>query len=144
MNKIVKTVVSIVTSFAMAVCLASTSAGAAEISPQEYEISPASVGIGVPYHISDSRGKITAQFVNQSKLLVTYTDLTNKSRYIKMYVSAPSKSFEVRTFVVKANKAHSESYNISSTESQIKITVYRHTTSSSSSSQIDPIVGILP
>ena len=141
MNKIVKTVISIVISFSMAVCLASTSAGATEISAQEYEISLASVNVGVPYYISDSYGKITAQFTNQSKLLVTYTDLKGKSRYIRLYVSTLSKSFGVRKFVVKANKAHSESYNISSTESQIKITVYRHTTSSSSSSQIDPIVG---
>lgn len=148
MKRIMKTVISIVMSFAMAVCLEPTLAGAEEISAQEisaqeYDISLASVNIGVPYSIKDKWGKITAQFSNQSTLLVTYTDLSSTSRYIKMYVSTSSKSFGVRKFVVKANKAHSESYGVNASGGKVTITVYRHTSSSPSSGQIDPIIGTL-
>lgn len=143
MNKIMKAVISIVMSFAIVVCLDPTWVGAKEMSVQEDVISLASVNIGVPYYIQDKWGKITAQFSSQSTLLVTYTDLKGKSRYIKMYVSTSSKSFPVRKFVVKANKAHSESYNINANVGKVTITVYRHISTSPSSGQIDPLKGIL-
>ena len=143
MNKMIKTIISVVMSFAMVVCLAPTGAGAKEMSAKEDGISPASINIGVPYYVQDKYGKITFRFSSQSTLVVTYTDLTNKSRYIKMYVSTPSKSFPVRKFIVKANRAHSESYNINVAVSKVTVTIYRHTSSDSTSGQIDPIKGIL-
>lgn len=143
MYKMMKVAISIMMSFAMAVCLASTGVEAKAESAQEDGISLASVNIGVPYFIKDKYGKITAQFSGQGTLLVTYTDLKKKSRYIKMYVSTLSKSFKVRKFVVKANKSHSESYNINAMSGRVTIEVFRHTSTKPTSGQIDPLKGIL-
>lgn len=147
MNKIIKAVISIVMSFAIAICLVPTWAVAEEVSAKEDDgISLATIGVGgEPYSIYDKWGKISAQFSSQRTLLVTYTDLHNTSRYISMYVSNAGKEFPVENFVVKANGAKSVSYPISvSGYSNVVITVFRHTSTSPNSGQIDPIVGRLP
>jgi hypothetical protein len=62
-----------------------------------------------------------------------------------MYVSTSGKKFEVRSFVVSANKSHSESYDLNALSAgKVTITVYRHTSTSPSSGQIDPLTGIMP
>lgn len=146
MNKIIKAAISIVMSFAIAVCLVPTWAGAEEVSVNEDDgISPATIGMGNEYQVLDKWGKISAMFVEKERLRVTYTDLTNTSRYIKIYLSEAGEEFPVKTLVVKANKSGSVLYNINySNYSNIIITIYRHTSTSPNSGQIDPIVGRVP
>lgn len=125
--------------------LVPTWAGAEEVSAKEDDISLATIGIGQRYSISDKWGRIDAQFTNQSTLLVTYTDLSNTSRYISIYVTEAGKEFPVENIVVKAGKAKSVSYPISASGySNVVITMYRHTSTSSNSGQINPIEGRLP
>lgn len=144
MNKIMKEVIPIVMSFAMAVCLVPTWAGAKEMHAQEDGISLQSFEIGKQYFIRDKKMEIMAMFNSQDTLVVKCRSLTKISRYVEMYVSTSSKSFKVRTFTVKGNDSHSELYSINRANAgKITITIYPHTSSSPSSGYIDPLTGIL-
>ena len=148
MNKLVKVMISAIMSFSMVICLSSTRADAAEMInqvEQENGIAVASINIGTPYYISNGRGKLMAHFSSASTLLVTYYDLSNKSRYIKLNVSTSSKSFATRKFVVKAGGYRTESYNVNiGSASGITIDAYQFENSSSSSECIDLLKGIMP
>lgn len=145
MNKIRKVVISVVMSFAMAVCMTSTGAGVKAVSSQDEGISPQSeFQVGVPYTKSDKRGKITAVFTNQSTLVITYTNLTDKNRLVEMDVTTSKKTFKQRSFTVGGDGGvHSESYGITVNDGRIEIIVYPHTSTSPSSGYIDALRAIL-
>lgn len=144
MNKIMKAVISIVMSFAMAVCLAPTGAGVKAMSSQEDGISPQGFGIGTPYSIKDNYTQITAYFTSPNSLLVRCKNLTKKARYTELNVFTPSKSFAKRTFTVGAEAWHSESYSISAyNTSKVTMIVYPHTTTSPSSGYINSLKGVM-
>ena len=140
MKKLLKSVMAVMMSLAMAVCLLATEAGATEVSNHDDEISLNSLIIGRSYSAGDNYGKITIQFTNQSTLLVTYTNLMSKKRYVEMYTSTSSKTFAVIKFTVAKNAAHSESYSINiANASKVTVTVYPHTSSSAGSAYMDPL-----
>lgn len=143
MNKVMKGIISVVMSFAMVICLAPAWAGAEEMSAGEDEIAPASITIGQQYSIMDSRGEITAQFIEPSKVLIQYKNKTETARYVEMDVSTPNKSFKTRTFVIGKKGTHSELYNINYNVGRVTIVVYPHTSTNPSSGYIDALRGIL-
>ena len=149
MKKLLKSVMAVMMSLAMAVCLLATEAGATEVSNHDDEIALQSINIGVPYHnYYYSNGnqviKLTAQFTNQSTLMITYMDLSGKSRLVEMDVSTSSKTFNQRSYVVKANKTHSETYSINvSNASKVTSMLYPHTSTKPNSGYIGPYKAIL-
>lgn len=144
MNKIMKIAVSIVMSFAMVVCLASTEAGAKAVSAPEDGISPQGFEIGQQYSVSDSRMKIVGMFISQDKMVITIHNLSDKTgRYVDLYVSTSSKTFAVRKFNVKKKGAHSETYSVNRNNvGKITIEIYPHVSSDPKSGYIDPLKGI--
>lgn len=144
MNKMMKVAMSIIMSFAMVVCMASTEAGAKAVSAPEDGISPQAYEIGKQYSISDGRMKIVGMFISQDKMVITIHNLSKKvDRYVHLYVSTSSKTFKVRKFNVKKNSSHSETYSVDRNHvGKITIEVHPHVSSDPKSGFIDPLKGI--
>ena len=146
MNKIMKIAGSIVMSFAMVVCMASTEAGAKAVPAPEDGISPQSYEIGQQYSVSDGCMKIEGMFISQDKMVITIYNLKKKGatdRYVHLYVSTSSKTFAVRKFNVKKGSSHSETYSVDRNHvGKITIEIYPHVSSDPKSGFIDPLKGI--
>lgn len=148
MNKMMKVAMSIIMSFAMVVCMASTEAGAKAVSAPEDGISPQNYEIGQQYSTSDGRMKIVGMFISQNKMVITIHNLKKKGeketdRYVHLYVSTSSKTFAVRKFNVKKNSSHSETYSVDRNHvGKITIEIYPHVSSDPKSGFIDPLKGI--
>lgn len=143
MNKAMKVVMSIMMSFAMVVCMASTEVGAKAVSAPEDSISPQGYEIGQQYSITDGRMEIMGMFSSQDTMVIKIKNLTNKSRYVDLYVTTSSKTFKVRKFNVKSKDSHSELYSVNrGSVGKITIEIYPHTSSNPKSGFIDPLKGI--
>lgn len=143
MNKMMKVAISIMMSFAMVVCLASTEAGAKAMSAPEDVISPQGYEIGQQYFRTDGRMEIMGMFSSQNTMVVKIKNLTNIDRYVDLYVTTSSKTFKVRKFNVKTKDSHSELYSVDrGSVGKITITIYPHTSSNPNSGYIDPLTGI--
>ncbi|MFR2010642.1 MAG: hypothetical protein ACLS49_03880 [Christensenellales bacterium] len=144
MNKIVKSIISIMMSLAMIVCIIPTEAMATEISEQDYGISVQRFTIGKKYTKKDNYNKITAYFVSKNQLCVECENIKGQNRYTELYVSTMSKNFKKRTFVLKKGSPHSEIYSIDALNtSKVTITIYPHTSTSPSSGYTDELTGIM-
>lgn len=146
MNSLLKVMLSVLMTFSMIVCVSSTKVEAAQMSGNGHdeEISVCNITVGNVYDKSNGKGMLRSQFTSQSTLLVTYYDLSNTSRYIKIDASASSQSLPTKGFVVNAGKNKSVSYSVNiNNASRVRFYVYQYKNTSSTSTIVDGFEAIM-